>query len=95
MACIVDNLCCGDLPQAFGFVNGTKWRACEVHTLTLIHKQAIVYEIAAFTFIQTPRDGALYEERRNLRPKGLGNVTSMALFVRKTGKSGRAVWKRQ
>lgn len=65
---------CGQPANSFGFVKGVKWRTCENHVLALLNKKVTVYDIAGFSFIQSTKDGPLYEERRELMQKGLGNL---------------------
>ena len=68
---------CGQPAQAFGFVKGVKWRTCDTHSMPLVRKGVTVYDIASFAFIQTPKDGPFYEDRRELQQKGLGSLAAL------------------
>lgn len=68
---------CGQPAQAFGFVNGVKWRTCETHSVALVRKNVTVYNIAASALIQTPKDGPFYEDRRILMQRGFGSVAAL------------------
>ena len=91
---MAENLCCeesgcGQSAHVFGFVCGRKWKCCEAHVLSLINKKATVYDIAAFAFINSPRDGSFYEERRVLMQQGLGNVASLMTECEKDWEEGQ------
>lgn len=68
---------CGLPACVFGFVDGQKRKACEEHTHTLIHKQATLYTIASFNFMQSSDDTFLYEQRKGQMQKGLGILSSL------------------
>lgn len=70
-------------------MSGRKWKSCESHILNLINKQATVYDIAAFAFIDSPKDGPLYDERRLLMQKGFGNITSLMTQCEKDWEDGQ------
>ena len=72
-----EELNCGQAAHVFGFVGAMKRKVCEEHALTLIRKQVTVYDIAAFTFMQSSQDHFLYEQRRGSMQRGLGNLTSL------------------
>ena len=57
--------------------------------LSLVNKRSTVYDISAFTFIESPKDGPFYEERRTLMQKGLGNVTSLLTACEKDWEDGQ------
>lgn len=65
---------CGQLARVFGFAMGKKVRACHAHMQNLMQKATTVHDIAAFAFIETPKDGTLYEERRYFMEQARGNL---------------------
>ena len=73
-----DELACSNSAQVFGFLpGGTKKKVCQDHMLTLVNKQVSIFSIAAFQFMETAKDGAAYEERKELMQRGLGAVMTL------------------
>jgi hypothetical protein len=74
------NLFCGQLQcgrpaYLFGFNQlGAKLLVCRDHTLILTDKRISVFDFAAFAFIESLEDSALYEQRRGLMHQGMGNI---------------------
>jgi len=69
---------CGNAAYVFGFTPGpVKSIACREHIYRLTDKHVAVFEIAAFGFIETMEDGPLYERRKELTNRNLGNLAAL------------------
>jgi hypothetical protein len=80
---------CKGPAKVFGFVNKIKRIACESHALLLIQMRTTIYPIAAFVFIKSPVDASLYEERKTMMQKGLGNLSSLETACEKDWEAGQ------
>jgi len=72
-----DQSSCGEPAYAFGFTQGSsdKVKVCRKHVPMLLEKKLTIFDITGYRFIQTRKDVALYEHRRDLMQRGLGNLT--------------------
>jgi len=69
---------CGQAASTFGFTQpGRKYKVCITHIQALTDKHLTTFDIAAFGFIESVQDAGLFEERRELRRKGLGNIAAL------------------
>ena len=69
---------CGLSASTFGFTKpGHKYKVCKDHIQDLTDKHLTTFDIAAFNFIDSVQDAGLFEERRELRRKGLGNIAAL------------------
>ena len=66
---------CRNAPCAFGFLqNYTKVQVCRDHLPLLVDQKVSTFDIEAFNLMETVMDAPVYEQRRRLRDKGVGNV---------------------
>lgn len=65
---------CCEPAHSFRFIGTEKRQICEKHTTTLLSQDILIYDIAAFAFIQTPQDGPVYDARIKQMRQGLDNL---------------------
>jgi hypothetical protein len=69
---------CGVTATTFGFTQPTiKYKVCRNHIHVLTDKHLSTFDIAAYGIIDSVKDAGLYEERREMRQKGLGNLSTL------------------
>ena len=69
---------CSNAAVVFGFVPDVgKTKTCHEHILTLVNMHLSLFDISAFHFVDSAKDGVLYEERKELVQKGLKAVATL------------------
>ena len=60
----------------FGFLPGpVKKKVCQDHMSSLVSKKVAIFNIEAFYFLQSVKDGPVYEERKELMHRCIGALT--------------------
>ena len=73
-----DQANCSNPSIVFGFLrSGVKFKVCPDHYLSLVNKQIPTFSIAAFHFIETIKDAAVYEDRKELVERGRGVISTL------------------
>lgn len=69
---------CGQQAEFFGFrSDNTKLKVCKDHLNFLTKEQIAFFDISAFRFLDCESDQSLFQQRRAMVQKGLGNVAAM------------------
>ena len=81
---------CCNAPVAFGFQKeGVKMKICSEHVMDAVIKHMSIFEIALFDFIDSVKDVLLYEERKELRHKGIAALDILEVKCEEEWLSGQ------